>query len=143
MAASAALQRAPFRIVPAMNGVHSHVVDKGEAIMNWKKIAIVAATGLSFAIGAASGASADTRWERHHPRRDEVVDRLQHQNARIRDERSDGELSAWQAHRLHAQDRAIFHQEQFAARLNHGHITKAEKRALNQEENQVGRRIGR
>jgi hypothetical protein len=111
--------------------------------MTLNKGLLVALLGLTVGLGAASGASAETRWERHHPRRDEVIDRLHHQNMRIRDERSDGELSGRQARILHREDRAIYRHEQFDARLNGGHITRAEKRALNQEENGVSHQIGR
>ncbi len=44
---------------------------------------------------------------------------------------------------MHREDRAILRQEQFAARHDGGHITRAEQRAFNQEENGVGRQIGR
>ncbi len=91
----------------------------------------------------ASSASAETRWEWRHPRRDEVIDRLQIQNRRITEERRDGELSFVQAQRLRARDRGIFRQEQFEARLNGGNLSLGEQRQLNREENRVGRRIGR
>ena len=107
------------------------------------KKAVLAALGLAIAVGTIGSASAETRWERMHPRRDEVVDRLHNQSMRIRDERREGELTARRAHYLHAQDRAIFRQEQFEARLNGGHISKAEQHALNQEENSVSGGIGR
>jgi len=111
--------------------------------MNWKKSALILVTGLTLGLGLAGTASAETQWERNHPRRDQVIDRLHNQNYRIRDERADGDLTGRQAGRLHREDRAIFRQEQFEARLNHGHITRAEQRSLNQEENQVSRQIGR
>jgi len=94
-------------------------------------------------LGVASAASAETPWERHHPRRDEVIDRLQNQNHRITEERREGDLTAAQAHRLRAADYRIFHREQFDARHNDGHITRAEQYRLNRAENRVSRRIGR
>lgn len=111
--------------------------------MRLKQNSIVAALGLAMVLGSAVSASAGTYWERHHPRRDQVIDRLQHQSLRIREERREGELSASQAHYLRSEDRAIFRQEQFDAHLNGGHITRAEQRALNQEENGVSGQIGR
>src|SRR5262249_55069180 len=86
-------------------------------------------------LAVASPASAETRWDYYHPRRDEVVDRLQLQNARITDERREGELTFAQAQRLRAEDRSIFWQEQVEARLNGGHITRGEQYDLNREEN--------
>jgi len=111
--------------------------------MRLKQSSIVAALGLATLLGSAVSASAGTYWERHHPRRDEVIDRLHHQSMRIREERREGELSFAQAHYLRGEDRAIFRQEQFDAHLNGGHITRAEQRALNQEENGVSGQIGR
>jgi len=90
----------------------------------------------------ASAATSPTPWELKHPRRDQVIDRLGNQNGRIKVERKEGELTAAQASRLHSQDRAIFKQEQFDAKLGGGHITKAEQKALNQEENAVSKKIG-
>jgi hypothetical protein len=111
--------------------------------MNFNKGLLVALLGLTVGLGAASGASADTRWERHHPRRDEVIDRLHRQDMRIRDERREGEMTFRQARFLHREDKVIYRHEQFDARLNGGHITKAEQRGLNQEENGVSHQIGR
>lgn len=110
--------------------------------MNMSKSLLLAGLGLAFAIASTADASAATRWERLHPRRDQVVDRLQHQNWRIHDERREGEITAAQAHHLHAEDRAIFRQEQFDARLNGGYITKAQQRGFNQAENRVSGQIG-
>ena len=109
--------------------------------MTLKKNLVLAAVGLAIACGAASGASAETGWDRHHPRREEVNDRLQHQNLRIRDARHEGELTGWQAHRLHVADRRIRMQERFYAHRHHGHLTRAEQARLNHEENRVSRHI--
>lgn len=110
--------------------------------MDFRKVILAAVASATVAM-TAGGASADTYFERHHPRRDEVVDRLQNQNHRIRDERREGEISGREARYMHHEDRMIYRQEQFDARLNHGHITRAEQHALNQEENGVSRQIGR
>jgi hypothetical protein len=92
--------------------------------------------------GAAGSASAET-WNQRHPRRAEVNARLDNQNRRINDERREGELTGRQARRLHREDRIIRHEERFMAAQNHGHITRAEQRALNQQENAVSGQIGR
>jgi hypothetical protein len=93
-------------------------------------------------LGAAGSASAAT-WNQRHPRRAEVNARLDNQNRRINEERREGELTARQARRLHTEDRIIRHEERFMAAQNHGHITRAEQRALNQQENAVSGQIGR
>nr|WP_295669127.1 hypothetical protein [Sphingomonas sp.] len=86
-------------------------------------------------------ASAKT-WGASHPRREQVNDRLANQNRRIRNEVKEGDLTRGQARQLHAEDRTIRQEERDYAKLDHGHISKAEKRALNQQENHVSRQIG-
>ncbi len=111
--------------------------------MGWKNTLLMAAAGLAISIGSIANASADTVWQKHHPRREEVNNRLNNLNRRINTERREGEISAAQAQKLHQEDRTIRNQERFDASLNDGHITKAEQRALNQEENGVSGQIGR
>ncbi len=103
------------------------------------KIAI-AALGLISSGALTANASAAT-WAQAHPRRAEVNQRLGNQNARIAIGRADGQLSRGQARALHAEDHTMRREERFDARLNGGHITRAEKRALNQQENAVSRQI--
>jgi hypothetical protein len=88
-------------------------------------------------------AMAQTQWELNHPRRDQVNDRLQNQNRRINQEVREGEISRSQANQLHREDHTIRQEERGMARLNNGHITPAEQKALNQQENAVSRQIGR
>jgi hypothetical protein len=111
--------------------------------MSLKKSVLIAAIGLTLGLGVASGASADSRWERHHPRREEINNRLERQNDRIRHERREGELTGAQAHELRAEDRGIRAQERFHASRNGGHLTRAEQHRLNREENGVSHQIGR
>jgi hypothetical protein len=93
-------------------------------------------------VGVAGSASAET-WRQRHPRRAEVNARLDNQTRRINQERREGELTVGQARRLHAKDRTIRREERFMAAQHHGHITRAEQRALNQQENVVSGQIGR
>src|SRR5215470_19025705 len=79
-----------------------------------------------------TGAMAETRWERNHPRREQVNERLENQSRRINQERREGELTRQQANQLHREDRAIRREERTMARFNHGRITRAEQRSLNQ-----------
>lgn len=69
-------------------------------------------------------------------------DRLANQNRRIHDEVREGDLSRAQAAKLHKDDRQIRREERIMARQNSGHITRQEQRTLNQQENQVGRKVG-
>jgi len=110
--------------------------------MNVKKNALLVAMGLILACGAATGASAETAWGAQHPRQHEVLHRLAVQRHRIAVERREGELTARQAHRLHAADRRIMRQERRDAMVHGGRITKVEQRHLNREENRVSQGIG-
>src|SRR5215471_19637099 len=107
-----------------------------------RKITILA---LSLAIigTTAVSAMADNRWERHHPRREQVNNRLDRQYQRVNREYREGEISRGQARQLHREDRAIGREERTMAGFNHGHITRSEQRSLNQQENAVSRQIGR
>ena len=55
--------------------------------------------------------------------------------------RRDWQIDQKEARQLHAEDRAIRQQERAQAAQNGGHITKAEQRQLNREENQVSKQI--
>jgi hypothetical protein len=92
---------------------------------------------------AMTSAIAETRWERNHPRRDQVNDRLANQNRRINQEYREGEITKGQAIQLHREDQAIRNEERTMAKFNNGHITPAEQKALNQQENAVSQQIGR
>lgn len=84
----------------------------------------------------------DTKWQKHHPRREQVNDRLHHQNARIRDEVKEGDMSKADAAKLHQDDRQIRQEERDMASQNDGHVTRQEQKTLNQQENQVSKEIG-
>ena len=85
---------------------------------------------ISFALvgGSITAAFAETQWERNHPRRDQVNDRLSNQNRRINKELKEGEITKQQANQLHREDRAIRQDERTMAKFNNGHITKGEQR---------------
>jgi Flp pilus assembly protein TadB len=96
-----------------------------------------------FAVGIAGSALADTPWQKAHPRREQVNNRLNRQNARIHREVKEGELTRQQARQLHAQDHQIRQEERGMASQNGGHITKLEQATLNQQENHLSGEIGR
>jgi hypothetical protein len=111
--------------------------------MNSKLKTLLAAAGLVVALaGAAGAAQADTRWQAHHPYREQVNTRLATQNFRINQERRSGDISAARAWRLHMADLRIRMQERWFASHDRGHITRAEQMRLNQHENRVSHRIG-
>ncbi len=100
---------------------------------------ILAAVAAATVIG---GTAADARgWRAAHPRRAEVNARLENQGDRIAAGRRDGQLTAAEAHSLRSDDRAIRSEERTMARNDGGHITKADQRALNQQENANSRAI--
>ena len=96
----------------------------------------------TFVAGAAGTAMAGT-WQQDHPRRAEVNHRLARQDARINHDRATGKITASEAARLHRDDRTVRGQERFDASFDRGHITKADKRAFNQDENAISRQIHR
>jgi hypothetical protein len=105
---------------------------------------ILVATVAAASLGAlVAPALADTQWQKDHPRREQVNNRLKNQNQRIKQERKEGEITKGQAKQLHSEDHAIRQEERTMASTNGGHITKAEQKSLNQQENQVSQQIGK
>ncbi|TDY36023.1 hypothetical protein C8C89_3900 [Janthinobacterium sp. 75] len=98
---------------------------------------------MTLASATASSFAAETTWQKNHPRREQVNNRLAHQNARIHKEVKEGDITKGQAAALHREDRSIRREERSMAKLDNGHITKADQRALNQQENVVSKQIGK
>ena len=103
-------------------------------------ILLTATLATGFLISTSAAAS---RWEHRHPRRDQVVDRVQNQDRRIHQERREGDITMAQARALRLSDRSIRLQQRADARANDGHITRAEQRTLNQELNANSNAIGK
>ena len=96
----------------------------------------------ALSLGAAPGASAtDTKWEKNHPRRDQVNDRLVNQNMRIKSQVKQGEISKAEGAALHQEVHAVRKEEQAMAAQHNGHITRAEQKTLNQQANAVSKDI--
>jgi hypothetical protein len=112
-------------------------------IKSVRTILTVAAATVALAGFAATASAAKTQWQKDHPRRTEVNHRLKNQDKRINKEVKEGELTKGQAAKLHKEDHAIRQEERAMASTNGGHITKTEQKALNQQENQVSRQIGK
>src|SRR5215470_11826096 len=104
-----------------------------------KAVALAAVSAL--VVGVSASALAEANWDKHHPRRAEVNDRLAHQNKRINRDVKEGKITPAQAHKLHREDRQIRHEERAMASQNGGHITKQEQRVLNRQENAVSKQI--
>ena len=105
-------------------------------------LALIGIVG-AFATAAGSTFAADTQWQKNHPRREQVNNRLANQNKRIKDEVKDGDMTKAQARKLHRKDRQIRQEERAMAGQNGGHITKQEQRTLNAQENAVSKQIGK
>jgi hypothetical protein len=108
-----------------------------------RKVVTVAAATLALAGLTTSAFADETQWQKDHPRRTEVNNRLANQNKRIKNEVKDGQINKSQAQKLHSEDHAIRQEERTMASTNGGHITKTEQKALNQQENQVSKQIGK
>lgn len=113
--------------------------------MNKSTRTVLMASIVAVTLGAlAAPAMADeTQWQKDHPRRTQVNNRLKNQNQRIKQERKEGEITKGQAQQLHSEDHALRQEERTMASTNGGHITKAEQKSLNQQENQVSKQIGK
>jgi hypothetical protein len=92
-------------------------------------------------VAATSELAAAGTWQQDHPRRTEVNARLDLQNWRINQELKDGKISVGRADALHDQDQLIRKEERFDASQNGSHITAAEQKAINQQENGVSKKI--
>src|SRR5579883_1372025 len=79
---------------------------------------VAVALAAAFTTALAGAAMAETQWEKDHPRRDQVNDRLANQNKRINKEVKEGELTKQQAKKLHKDDRQIRREERMMASQN-------------------------
>jgi outer membrane murein-binding lipoprotein Lpp len=89
----------------------------------------------------AGTASAETTWQKNHPRRTQVNHRLNNQDKRIHQDVKNGTLSKSQAASLHHEDHQVRQEERDMASQNGGHITKGEQRTLNGQENAISGQI--
>ncbi len=86
-------------------------------------------------------ASAEDTWQKNHPRRTQVNQRLANQNKRINADVKNGTLTKGQAANLHNEDHQVRQEERDMASQNGGHITKSEQHVLNQQENGISNQI--
>lgn len=105
------------------------------------KRSVAFAAMLAVLTAVAGTASADTTWQKNHPRREQVNHRLNNQNKRIHNDVKDGTLTKGQAAALHKDDHQVRQEERDMASQNGGHITKSEQNVLNQQENGISKQI--
>ncbi|HTY93048.1 MAG TPA: hypothetical protein VMC02_04115 [Steroidobacteraceae bacterium] len=91
--------------------------------------------------GVVGTASAETTWQKNHPRRTQVNHRLANQNRRIHADVKNGTLTKSQAAALHTEDHQVRQEERDMASQNGGHITKSEQKVLNSQENGISSQI--
>jgi hypothetical protein len=108
-------------------------------MLNSRRVSF-AALLVSFA-GLVGTASAETAWQKNHPRRTQVNSRLANQNKRIHQDVKNGTLSKSQAANLHHEDHQVRREERDMASQNGGHITKPEQKVLNGQENHISGQI--
>ncbi len=85
----------------------------------------------------------EAKFDKEHPRRAEVNQRLENQDKRINKKVKEGEISKGQAAKMHQEDRHIRKEERAMAAKDGGHITKKEQERLNHQENKVSEQIGK
>jgi hypothetical protein len=95
------------------------------SMLNRKPFGFAAAVVACAAL--AGTAAADTAWQKNHPRREQVNDRLANQNKRINADVKNGTLTTSQAAALHHEDHQVRQEERDMASQNGGHITKSEQ----------------
>jgi hypothetical protein len=100
-----------------------------------------AAPATPAATPAATPGSSSSNFDKTHPRRAQVNSRLKNQNARVDNKVADGKMSQGEANKIHGQDKAIHNEEKADAKANGGHITKAEQKHINHQENHVSKEI--
>jgi hypothetical protein len=107
---------------------------------SFRKTLIFAASAVMLG-GLVGTASAETTWQKNHPRRTQVNHRLAHQNRRIHHDVKNGSMTRGQAATAHREDHQVRREERDMASQNGGHITKPEERVLNSQENGISRQI--
>src|ERR1700733_7261988 len=76
-----------------------------------RKTLTFAAAIVSLAALVGTTASAETTWQKNHPRRTQVNSRLANQNRRIHNDVKDGTLTKGQAANLHREDHQVRQEE--------------------------------
>ena len=111
-----------------------------------KSLVILAGAGLmSLGVAAAqttttSGAGPGTV-DPGHPRVNQVNRREQRQQNRIANGEKNGTLNSRQASRLERRETAVQNREKRDMAAHNGHLTKAEQKGINRQQNRISRSI--
>jgi hypothetical protein len=76
-----------------------------------------------------------------HPRVNEVNQREQNQQDRVANGLKNGSLNANQASNLEKREAAVQNREQKDMAKNNGHLTKAEQKGINRQQNRISKSI--
>jgi hypothetical protein len=107
------------------------------------RLALGAGFAFAFVAAISVNASAEDQWQRNHPRRVEVNHRLANLNHRVWQERHDGQISRAQAWKDHHEVHQMRMEERAMAAKDHTHLTRADWKSLNQQENTVSSQVGK
>jgi hypothetical protein len=102
---------------------------------------LLLALGLTAALGAATAASAETRFQATRPARAEVNMRLAKLNHKITVQRREHRVGPLKAKLMRAELRNIRREERVTAFRHGTHLTRFEHRRLNRQETLVGKQM--
>jgi outer membrane murein-binding lipoprotein Lpp len=133
------------RVIPDRERAHRRrlnlTINGGSVMFNSARKSLTFAAAIVSLAALAGTASAETSWQKAHPRRTQVNHRLSNQNRRIHNDVKDGTMSKAQAAQAHHEDHQVRQEERDMASQNGGHITKAEQGVLNRQENGISNQI--
>ena len=106
--------------------------------------ALIATTLALFIVSAsfAQGPGHQPTHLKNHPRVNQVNRREDRQEHRITKERKEGEISHKQAQQDRRNIKAVNQEKHDMRKEDHGHLTKTDQRALNQQLNHNSKKIG-
>jgi hypothetical protein len=113
-----------------------------------KSLLVLAVGGLMLA-GSASAQTTTTSGagpgvvDPGHPRVNEVNQREENQQQRIANGVSSGKLNSQQTANLENRETAVQNREQRDMAKNNGHLTKAEQRGINRQQNRISKSIAK
>ena len=132
----------PSKLGWAAAGVFTHMTNK---ITNL--LLVLAVGGLTFTGSAAAQTSTSTSGagpgvvDPGHPRVNEVNQREQNQQNRIANGVKNGKLTPQQTSNLEKREASVENREKKDMAEHNGHLTKAEQRGINRQQNRISRSI--